>query len=363
VTASTSTRALWYLTRGTGVVTLLLLTASVVLGIMESGRWARPRWPKLLTAGLHKNVSLLVLVFLAIHVVTSVADGFAPIGWLAVVVPFESAYRPLWLGLGAVSLDLLLAITITSLIRQRIGYGLWRVVHVMAYACWPVALLHGLGTGSDTRVDWVLALSLACLAIVVAAIWWRVSVPHRASRRWPLAVAASAVGAVAIVGWLMFEPLRPGWARRAGTPSSLLSSPALAAGVTPVGGASAAGSTAAALRPPFRATFQGTVTQLPAGGADEATVDIAGTLSGGASGALRVVLQGPALAGGGVEMKTSQATLGPIQEPSRYRGQIVSLRGTSMQLELRDGRGAVVQLVLRLEIADDGTATGMAQAR
>jgi len=378
VTNTATTKALWYLTRGTGLVALLLLTASVVLGIMESVRWARPRWPKLLTAGLHKNVSLLVLAFLGLHIVTAVADGFAPIGWLAVVVPFQSTYRPLWLGFGAIAVDLLLAITITSLLRQHIGYRVWRAVHLMAYACWPVALLHGLGTGSDTRLGWVLFLSLGCLALVVAAAWWRVAVrPPDTEGVRPLAVLASAVASIAIIGWLMAGPLRPGWARRAGTPAALISGrPATTtpAGTSGNGNASSATSppstsgkaTSSAIQIPFQAAFRGTVTQQSGGGDDgrgRTTVNITGTLSGGASGALRVVLSGRGIDGGGVEMESSRATLGPLSSPSQYQGQITTLQGTDMQLQLRDASGHSVTVALHLQINGDGSATGTVQAQ
>ena len=97
-------------------------------------------------------MSLLVIVFLVIHIVTSVLDSFAPISLTAAVIPFVSSYRPLWLGLGTLSFDLILALAITSLIRRRLGYATWRAVHWLAYASWPVAVLHGLGTGSDTKV-------------------------------------------------------------------------------------------------------------------------------------------------------------------------------------------------------------------
>ena len=117
----------WYVA-ATGVVTLGFLTASVLLGILTSFRWSSPRWPRFVVEFVHRNVSLLVLVFLAIHVVTVVADSFAPIRWIDVVVPFVSAYRPFWLGLGAVAVDLLIALVVTSLLRHRIGFTTWRFV-------------------------------------------------------------------------------------------------------------------------------------------------------------------------------------------------------------------------------------------
>ena len=126
--------------RATGVVTLGFLTASVLLGILTSFRWSSPTWPRFVVEFVHRNVSLLVLVFLAIHVVTVVADSFAPIRWIDVVIPFVSAYRPFWLGLGAVAVDLLIALVVTSLLRHRIGFT---HLAIRALAC--VRVLAGRG--------------------------------------------------------------------------------------------------------------------------------------------------------------------------------------------------------------------------
>ena len=188
-----STPALWYLTRGSGAVTLVLLTATVVLGIANSARWATAGWPRFVTEGLHRNLSLLAVGFLALHVVTTVVDGYVPIRWLDAVVPFRSAYRPLWLGLGAVALDLLAAVLVTSLLRARLGHRAWRAVHWLAYGCWPVAFAHGLGTGSDPGRAWMLAVDVAAAGAVLAAGWWRLGVaPGRAT-----AAVAPHSGAVA----------------------------------------------------------------------------------------------------------------------------------------------------------------------
>src|SRR5215469_14425217 len=104
---------LWYVTRATGLVTLLLLTASVLLGLLTAGRFASERWPRFLTQGLHRNVSLLVLVFLALHVGSTVIDTYTSISLTAAFVPFASSYKAGWLSLGAVALDLLLALVVT----------------------------------------------------------------------------------------------------------------------------------------------------------------------------------------------------------------------------------------------------------
>ena len=151
--------ALWYLTRGSGVVALLLLTATTLLGVLTAGRWRSERWPRFAVAALHRNLTLVALVFIGIHVGTTIADGYAPIGVKDVFVPFVSQYRPVWLGFGALTLDLLLALAITSCCRKHIGYRTWRLLHWAAYATWPLALAHGLGSGSDARYGWMAALA------------------------------------------------------------------------------------------------------------------------------------------------------------------------------------------------------------
>ena len=170
-----SSQALWFATRGSGVVSLLFLTAIVVLGVAGATRWRSTRWPRFVVAGLHRNLTLLALAFIALHVLTTVVDGYAPISLLNAVLPFTSPYRPVWLGLGAVAFDLLLALTITSLLRARIGYSRWRALHWLAYASWPIALVHGLGTGTDARVTWFQVVAVGSVACVVGAVVWRVA--------------------------------------------------------------------------------------------------------------------------------------------------------------------------------------------
>src|SRR5437764_6216594 len=173
--ASFGPSAYWYLARATGVVALLLLTASVVLGILGPLRiTGGRRWPRFAIDLMHRDVSLLVIVLLVLHIVTSVLDGFAPIAWLDSVIPFGSSYRPLWMGLGALSFDLLVALVITSLMRVRLGYRSWRAIHCLAYATWPVAVLHGLGTGTDVKPWCSLLLTCACLAAVAVAVLIRI---------------------------------------------------------------------------------------------------------------------------------------------------------------------------------------------
>src|SRR5207302_7882877 len=146
--AAHGSAALWYLTRATAVTALVLLSAVVVLGITTSLGQSSRHWPRFFSQALHRDLSLLCLTLIAVHVLTTVLDGFVPLGLLDAVVPFHSPSRR-WQGLGALSFDLFLVLGITSALRQRIGYRMWRVIHWLAYLCWPFAVFHGLGAGTD----------------------------------------------------------------------------------------------------------------------------------------------------------------------------------------------------------------------
>jgi sulfoxide reductase heme-binding subunit YedZ len=217
--------ALWYLTRGTGVVSLVLLTITVALGVANVRRARSARLPRFVIDAIHRNAALLALAFLVVHIATSVVDAYTPIRLVDAVIPFVSAYRPVWLGLGAVALDLLIAVALTSVLRRQFGHRAWRATHWLAYAAWPVALVHTLGTGSDVTSTWMLVLTAGCVLVVLVAICVRAagSRPDRPGARLG-AVAASLAAAVALAVWLPTGPLKSGWAKRAGTPSALLGS-------------------------------------------------------------------------------------------------------------------------------------------
>ena len=173
----------WYLMRGSGLVALVLLTLTVALGVTGVTRWQSSCWSRVVTAGLHRNLSLLAMCFLAIHVLTASLDSWIGLGWLGVVVPFHSHYRPLWVGLGVVSADLLVAVVATSLLRRHVGYRAWRALHTMAWLMWPLAFVHALGSGTDIWSIWGLAIAGSCLAVVVAAAVWRLRTRGASSPR------------------------------------------------------------------------------------------------------------------------------------------------------------------------------------
>ena len=182
------TDALWYFGRGSGLVSLVLLTVVVALGVgARSGRTAFGL-PRFAVNLLHRNAALLAVVMLAGHVVSLYFDPYAQLRFFDLVVPFAGQYRPFWLGLGTLAFDLVLALIATSLLRHRLGARTWRIVHWLAYLSWPIALLHGVQTGTDGHSWWLLTVAGLCTTLVLAAVAWRVSpafarFPARVPRR------------------------------------------------------------------------------------------------------------------------------------------------------------------------------------
>jgi sulfoxide reductase heme-binding subunit YedZ len=346
--ATGNAKAFWYLTRGTGTVALLLLTLSILLGVTTSTRWRSLRLPRFLISGLHRNVTLLALVFVVVHVLTTIADGYAPIGLVDAILPFHSAYRPVWLGLGAVAFDLLLALIVTSLLRARIGFKSWRAVHWLAYASWPVALVHALGTGSDARTPWLQLLAVLCTGTVVAAVLWRVATARSGAG---LVRAAAVFGAFAVpLGvfvWAQSGPWQHGWSARAGTPTRLLASaraPVVRGSLT-----SAKASAATVPAGSFTGTLVGRLSQSQSSDG-YVVVTIDATVRGGFVGRLHLVIRGAPLDGGGVQMVDSVVGLLPEGAPAWSSGTVTSLAGTRIAAAVRTSDGRTVPLTITLKL-------------
>jgi Ferric reductase like transmembrane component len=354
----------WYTTRSTGVVSLVLLTASVALGVIDVQRWSSPGWPRFVLDSLHRTVSLLAVVFVGLHILTAALDSFAPISPVDAVLPFVGSYRPFWLGLGAVAFDLLLAVAVTSLIRQRLGHRAWRATHWLAYASWPTALLHGLGTGSDVKSSWSLALTAICVVAVAVAV------SVRALAGWPErriirggALTVTAMVPIGLVLWLPGGPLGRGWARRAGTPVSLLASKAPNAASPKAESSSprtrGSSSTPSALRAPFAVNLSGSIRQVAGPAPGLVTVKIATSFSGPPAGRLDIEIDGQPVAEGGVSLSSSRVTLSGATTPTTYRGQILTLNGNRLIASVTDGEGQRLFLQAALGIdAGAGTVSG-----
>jgi sulfoxide reductase heme-binding subunit YedZ len=167
----------------TGLISLVLLTAVVMLGILVNRQGRLPGLSAFAGLSLHRFTSLLAVGFLALHILTAVAEPLAGVGLAAAIIPFVAADKPFWLGLGTVSFDLMAALIVTSLLRRHIGRRCWRAVHWLAYACWPAALAHSIGSNPDMRSGRLLDLAAACIVAVLAAAGWRLAGPVRARPR------------------------------------------------------------------------------------------------------------------------------------------------------------------------------------
>jgi sulfoxide reductase heme-binding subunit YedZ len=355
--------ALWYLTRATGLVSLVLLSGTVILGIISSVGWTAHRWPRFLSQAVHRNLSLFCLALIGIHIVTTVADGFVPIGYLDAFVPFLTPYRPLWIGLGALTFDMLLAVAITSGLRRRIGTRTWRGVHYLAYVCWPIAVLHGLGSGTDTRLPIMALIEVVCIASVVGAVGWRIVAARGMPNVGRLATAGATMVVVIGIGvFAVAGPLRPGWSKRAGTSAALLAQ--IAAKFAAQSAASPSGTSASPTVPsttqpastgalptvPFTASVTGTAQTSSPNSAGDVTVQLTLQVQG-TNAPLVVRLSGPAV-NGGVSMTTSNVTFGTEQ------GAVTGLDGSNVQATV-SGPSGRVDLALQLTIDQNaGTISG-----
>jgi DMSO/TMAO reductase YedYZ heme-binding membrane subunit len=340
--------ALWYLTRASGVVSLLLLTAGLVLGILGTVRWRSERWPRFAVVSIHRNLTLFAIVFVALHVVTTVADGYAPVGLKDAVIPFVSKYRPLWLGFGALAFDLLLALVVTSLLRARVGYHVWRAVHWLAYAAWPLALVHGLGNGSDARFGWLVIVTILCAGAVGAALALRLlRSPGPVSLRAGVGVTAAAL-AVLAVAWYRGGPGKPGWAARAGTPAYILRRHASAS----------AGRATVNVRTTLPTSFDGRLTGRYAQSSDnvgDVGVAFGAAVKGHVPAVLRLTLWGTAAEEGGVAMSNSSVSFSPVGSGG-YTGKITGLEGNQVAADLTSSSGARLHLTIVLNL-DSSTRT------
>jgi len=348
----------WDTARAGGFASYLLLTAAVSVGQVLRNRWQTARWPRLITNELHGYLSLLALVFIAVHVVAVLVDPFTRFGFAEVFIPFASHYRPVWMGLGIVALYLLLAVWVSSRLRARIGFRTWRAIHTLAYGVYLAATVHGLGTGSDTRTAWAPAIYASSILLVGGLTARRLLVPVSARQKpRPMLTALGAAVVVSVAIWSSVGPLASHWGARAGGEQ---------------GNRRAAGrlGVARALPPipsgevatPFGATFVGRVTVRSAQESDSETeesasetIRIDGALHGATRDHLEIYLRGVPLETGGIALQQSRVRMGTTTP--LYQGQIVGLRGSDLVASVQSTTRRV-RLLISLSLAGDGSVTG-----
>jgi sulfoxide reductase heme-binding subunit YedZ len=163
----------WYAARSAGVVAYCLLTGGVLLGVLLAGRARLPRWPQFAVTDVHRYVALLTGAFVVLHVYTLLLDRYVHTSLVAVLVPGASSYRPFWVALGTVALELLAAVGVSNLFRKRLGHALWRRIHYLTFAVWAAATAHGVGAGTDAGAEWLRLLYVVSIGSVAAAVVWR----------------------------------------------------------------------------------------------------------------------------------------------------------------------------------------------
>ncbi|MHB8470869.1 MAG: ferric reductase-like transmembrane domain-containing protein [Gaiellaceae bacterium] len=197
----------WYAARAAGVVAYLLLSFVVVLGTTMARKATLRRWPQFALEDVHRFAGLLVGAFVAIHVVTIAIDSWLPFSIASIAIPLLSLYRPVWVALGIVAAELLLALAVTNHYRRRLPYRFWRRAHYLNFAVWTAATLHGIGSGTDRSSPWLLAVYSLAVAAVTIAITVRLLRGCAPGLR-IAGAAAVALAAVALSLGLALGPLR-----------------------------------------------------------------------------------------------------------------------------------------------------------
>ena len=277
-----------------------------------------------------------------------IPDHFAPIHYKDGILPFLSPYRPIWLGLGTVAFDLLLALVVTSLIRAWLGFRMWRAIHWLAYASWPVATLHALGTGSDARLNWMASVGFGSCILVILALLVRVGARSPA----PIGVRISASVATLLVPlalfvWYVGGPARGGWAARAGTPTALLRRHAttVSSALVPIVQRSLPPET-------FNGRLAGSLRQT-AGASGLVKINIRATLSGDVRGKLRITLWGEP-SGEGVALAASDVAFGAAGTTEAYVGRVVGLAGNTVEARVSNAAGGRIDLSIDLNLRRGG---------
>jgi sulfoxide reductase heme-binding subunit YedZ len=187
-----SSPAIWYAARASGVAAYVVLSLVVCLGLTLGKKAQSTRWPRFSIEDVHRFGGLLVGSLVGVHVLAIAADSFLPFSLTQLLVPFTASYRPLWTGLGIAAAELLVALAITNHYRRRLPYRFWRRAHYLNFAVWTFASLHGLMGGTDRGAPWLAILYGLSVAAVLTLLLWRFG------GRVPRVATAGAVTVVAL---------------------------------------------------------------------------------------------------------------------------------------------------------------------
>lgn len=336
----------WDVARAGGVVAYVLLSVSVLLGLVLSGGWRGVEWPRFITKGVHEHVTLAALAFTVIHGLAVWIDPYLKASLTDILVPLSIAYRPVWVAIGIVSGYLILALWLSERLRPYIGYRTWRAFHFSAFAAYVLATAHGLASGTDTTTWWAFAMYSTSISGVLVLLLGRLVVTRGsvgARAGFGAAAAALVVGGGA---WALQGPLQSGWGQVAGSRASLTAAAATAS-PTPSSGQPQA------IRP-FQSTFSGTE-QLSGG-----TLVITGNLDGSPGGHLEVDLQGRVRSG---SFSVSSGRMTYTEGTATYGGDIASVEDGRLAATVVDESGHRLGLVFTLGSMGNGSVSGTVTGR
>jgi hypothetical protein len=335
----------WVTTRAAGYTSFVLLTVSVALGVLLSSQWRSRRWPRFATTELHRFVTLLTLVFIAIHVVVALLDQFIRFSLIEVLVPFINHYRPLWTGLGIIAAYLATAVWLSTWLQRRIGYHWWCWLHYATFAVYAAAAVHGIGSGSDTGSLWSWAIYLASFALVGGLLALRLGARDQDVAQPAQALTTEAAGAVEASAPV--ASVTPGPVASAATSGAATATAAAAAGPTPppVG----TGWAEHAAEPGFSAQLEGRMQQGPDGNGG-IVVRLDGTLWGGFDGSLRLLVQGWVPPRAGRLQVTGNRLYLQRRTGSVYRGRISVFDGMRLRGHVSPDRAGAPQLAVMIDL-------------
>ncbi len=171
--AADTTQRFWYVTRAAGITGYLLLWLSTVWGLAVPSRILQGKLHGVYTFDFHQFISLLSIGFIALHIGVLMLDAYLPFSLAQILVPFIAPYRPLWVGVGVLSFYIILLVTVTFYIRDRIGSKAFRAIHVFSLLAFLGAAVHGLYAGTDSPLPIVKAMyGVTFLSVVFLTTYW-----------------------------------------------------------------------------------------------------------------------------------------------------------------------------------------------
>ncbi len=342
--AVTAPSPLWYISRGAGFVGLALLGAIAVLGLMTASQTRlSARLPRFITVETHRSLSLLAVVVLSIHIITAMMDPFVPITLLDVFVPFVSTYRPLWIGFGAIAIDIGIAVLVTSLIRIKMKQRTWKIVHLLAYIAFFASIVHGLGTGSDSRFLLGKVFYLVVGAAFLITAWIRILDKTEAgSSKRILFGALAVIAPLSVVGFSVIGPFKTNWAKRANAGISGVFSQSTV--TTPIALTKNLNALSSVSIPSnFTSNWSGSITESAQNSQGELALRLMGPLGSLKGYDLVVTLVGVP-ADQGLSMSSSIVEVVSKSGNVAYNGQVTSLNNGAIGFSIKDNSGQSVTL-------------------